>query len=127
MRYLAKVTHHPEVRRVIVHKLVDESCLIYLYNSEFDSACIADLSVETLDDAFEQCVDDYEIAPTDWFIVGKTPEHCQDDWITPARIPDRASGHPKWGKLQVLLDGVWTEVDIKCNCSPIHQGLLKLC
>jgi biofilm protein TabA len=97
------------------------SCLLYIYDSDFDTPCIKDQWYESIEDAFNVSNEEFGVDRNSWLVVGVTPEHCQDDWITPARIPGRETGSPAWGRLQLLLDAKWTEVDMKATSNiPIN-------
>ncbi len=112
MRFLARVHNHPQIKRLMAHVTGDGSCLLYSYDSDHDTACLADDWFENPDQAFDHCARNYGVERNDWFVIAATAPHCQDDWITPTRIPGRETGNPDWGRLQMLIDGRWTEVDM---------------
>ena len=113
MRYHARVPTHPEIKRLIVHVTEDSSCLLYLYDTDYDTACIADYWFENVQQAFDYSNTEYGVKGEDWSAIGVTPQHCQDDWITPTRIPGRETGNPEWGRLQQLVNGQWAELDMQ--------------
>lgn len=82
---------------------------MYEFGSVYDCGCNDDLWFRSVADAFECMAEDYSEDALDWFLVEPPQEHCQGDWITPARIPGRETGDPQWGRLQLKMDGEWKE------------------
>lgn len=113
MRYLAQVSTDLEIKRLMVCVDRDGACLLFCYDSEFDTSCIGDDWFENEQQAFDYCRNFYSAEFTDWFVVGATAPHCQDDWIAAVRIPGRETGNPQWGRLQLFMNGQWTELDME--------------
>jgi len=109
MRLIANVVGHCEVKRIMIHSTKDGTYL-FTYEIEDDGACSSDLWFETVEAALEAASDEYGVSPTAWHEIPDPLDHCQQDWIAPARIPGRESGDPQWGKLEVLKDGIWIQL-----------------
>jgi hypothetical protein len=109
MRLITKVTGHPEVKRLMIHDCED-GVYLFTFEIEDDGGCSADLWFETIEDAMETAKDDYGIRLDHWTEIPDPPEHCQQDWIAPARIPGRETGNPQWGKLEVFKNGKWVKI-----------------
>lgn len=86
------------------------SIYLFIYKIEEDGGCSSDLWFETIEDALETAKDQYGVSPDEWIEIPDPPEHCQQDWIAPARIPGRETGNPQWGKIEVLKDGKWIKI-----------------
>ena len=89
---------------------VEDGVFLYLYEIEEDGDCFEDFWFEDIEDAMEIVLEEYGVAKEEWKEIPDPPEHCQHDWIAPARIPGRESGNPQWGKLEVLKDGEWIRI-----------------
>ena len=110
----------------MIHQVEDGSALLYAYESRHDGGCNGDYWFETVEDAAECAFEDYGVKPEAWFDVPDPFEHCQSDWITPAKIPGRETGDPEWGRLQILQAGQWREIDMNVPCTvEIDYGLLR--
>lgn len=109
MRLITNVTGHSEIKRLMIYES-GEGVYLFLYQIEEDGGCSSDLWFETVADALEAAQDDYGVSPEGWVEIPDPPEHCQTDWIAPAKIPSRETGNPQWGKLEVLKDGEWTQI-----------------
>ena len=113
MRYHARVLNHGEVKRLMARVTEGDACLLYLYDSEYDTCCIADYWFENLEQAFDYSNTVYGVQRMNWAVIGATEPHCQDDWITPTRIPGRDTGSPVWGRLEQLVNGQWSELNMQ--------------
>jgi len=93
----------------MVHEC-DDGVYLFLFEMEEDGACSSDLWFECLEDALEAAQDSYCVDGNQWNEIPESPEHCQQDWIAPAKIPGRESGNSEWGKLDLLRDGRWIRI-----------------
>lgn len=109
MRLIIKVIGHAEIKRLMIYES-GEGVYLFLYIIEEDGGCSSDLWFETVADALAAAKDDYEVSPEEWVEIPDPLEHCQHDWIAPAKIPGRETGNPQWGQLEVLKDGKWTQI-----------------
>jgi hypothetical protein len=109
MRLITQVEGRPDVKRLMIHECKD-GVYLFLFEIDEDGACFADLWFESLEDALKTAQEEYGISRELWREIPDPPEHCQQDWISPARIPGRESGNPQWGKLEVFKDGKWTQI-----------------
>ena len=103
---LAWVSDRAEVVRVVIY---DDGAGAYLfpYASAQDGNASGDSWFESLDDAKSAANKLYGVVEADWIDVGDPLAGCQHDWLTPARVPGRDEGAPRWGHLEVLCEGVW--------------------
>ncbi|MEJ2611592.1 MAG: hypothetical protein P8179_16290 [Candidatus Thiodiazotropha sp.] len=109
MRLIAQVKGHPDVKRLMIHECGDDVYL-FLFETENDGGCSADLWFENVEGALEAALDEYGVNRELWREIPDPLENCQQDWIVPARIPGRESGNPQYGKLEVLKDGKWIQI-----------------
>ncbi|MFN8454969.1 MAG: hypothetical protein U0401_09940 [Anaerolineae bacterium] len=109
MRFIATVTGHSEVKRLMTYDN-EHGVYLFIYQIEEDGGCSSDLWFETIEDAQEAAQDEYGVKLDEWVEIPDPPEHCQQDWIAPARIPGREIGNPQWGKLEVFKDGEWIKI-----------------
>ncbi|NQV27006.1 MAG: hypothetical protein HQ518_21865 [Rhodopirellula sp.] len=109
MRLITQVEGHLDVKRLMIHECED-GVYLFLFETEEDGGCSADLWFETVEDALETAQQEYSVDSERWHKIHDPPQFCQQDWIAPARIPGRESGNPQWGKLEVLKDGKWTQI-----------------
>lgn len=109
MRIVIKVKEHENVKRLMIYDC-DDGVYLFLFDIEEDGGSYTDYWFESLDDALETAQEEYEVNKEYWIEIADPLEYCQHDWIIPARIPGRESGSPQWGKLEVLRDGKWIQV-----------------
>lgn len=109
MRLIAQVENHPSVKRLMIHQHQND-VFLFIFEIEEDGGCSADLWFDNMEDALEVATSEYGISKETWQEIPNPLEHCQQDWITPARIPGRESGNPQWGKLEILKDGEWIRI-----------------
>ena len=110
MRKVARVEKEgPGVRWVI---LCESESGIYLFfcQSEEEGSATGDSWFATVEEAERVCAQELGVARGDWIPVGDPLPGCQDDWISPVRVPGRDTGHPRWGALERLIDGQWVEL-----------------
>ena len=110
----------------MIHRVPDGSALLYVFESLYDGGCNGDYWFESVEDAAECASEDYGVKPEEWFDVPTPLEHCQGDWITPAKIPGRELGDPEWGRLEILRGGQWCELDMNVPSTlEIDYNLLR--
>ena len=110
MRYIANVLDHPPIKRIMIHD-TQNGAYLFTFEIEDDGGCSADEWYETLDIALEAAENRYDVPPGTWKEIPDPPEHCQQDWIAPARIPGRETGNPQLGgTLEVFRDGSWIQI-----------------
>jgi hypothetical protein len=94
---------------VIVHD-TDDGVYLFACASNFDGSATGDSWFETLSDAYAACAEVYGVHEADWVSVGDPWPGCQQDWISPVRVPGRESGSPRWGELERWVDGAWVAI-----------------
>lgn len=109
LRYLAVTTNDPAVSRVMIVEIDDGAALLFTYGSVFDGGCTSDFWFESVADAVGCVLEEYAVSSTTWFATDDPPIYCQQDWITPVRVPGRESGNPIFGTLQLKVRDEWTE------------------
>lgn len=109
MRKVARARDGSGARWVILHETAEGVYLFPCASDDDGSAC-GDSWFSTLEEAEQACTESYGIRACDWIAVGDPLPGCQQDWISPARVPGRETGNPRWGTLERLIDGRWTRV-----------------
>ncbi len=90
------VLTNPEIKRPHGARPLRTVHACCIYESECDTSCIADEWFENVEQALDYSNAVYGVKNAEWSVIGATPQHCQDDWITPTRIPGREIGKPEW-------------------------------
>ena len=83
---------------------------VYAYDCLQDTASISDYWFETLEQAEEDCNENYKIENDDWIFIAESLEGCQDDFILPTRIKGKESGNPRWGYFEFYSNGKWRDI-----------------
>jgi biofilm protein TabA len=112
MRVVAEISDHEEYVRAMICEESGNGTYLFLYTTQFDAASAVDYWFETLRDACKEAATEYGITPEAWTKIDDQLPHCQQDWVNPAKIPGRETGNPDWSRLQLLIEGVWQEVDM---------------
>lgn len=98
-----------EIRRVILHE-TENGTYLYLSKTVHDGGSSFDSWYLSTADAYAAAASSYGIAAEAWTTVPDPLPGCQDDWISPVRIPVRETGKPQWGTLERLVDGEWIPI-----------------
>ena len=99
-----------ELKRLMIYDSED-GVYLFGYNTEIDSDSLWDYWFENIEDAINDCIEDYNISKEDWTEIPDPLEYCQHDWINPVRIIGRNLGKPEYGKLEKLIDGKWIKLE----------------
>jgi len=110
MRKCADVQGHAEVKRVMIFDSPD-GVFFFEYITSDDSNSRSDTWFENIEDAESYADSEFGVKITNWIEIDDPLEHCQHDWITPVRIKGRNLGTPEWGKLEMLKDGQWVDIE----------------
>jgi len=112
------------VEKIMLYKKNDDVYLFF-YDSDIDSPGFADKCVNTISDAeeicleefnvqltdwilikdpLEDCLEEFNVQLTDWILIKDPLEDCQDDLISPIRVKGRNLKQPKWGEYEILVN-----------------------
>ena len=91
------------VEKIMLYKKNDDVYLFF-YDSDIDSPGFADKCVNTISDAEEICLEEFNVQLTDWILIKDPLEDCQDDLISPIRVKGRNLKQPKWGEYEILVN-----------------------
>jgi len=111
MRVIAPILGSRKYKRAMLHATCD-GVYLFLYSVTHDGPADADHWFETLDDAKIAALAAFGVASDQWTEIDDPLPECQQDWITPARIPGRSDGDPQWGRLELFINGQWQEMDV---------------
>jgi len=107
MRKIARVKKPgADARWVILHE-TEQGVYLFPFATDEDGSGTGDDWYPTLADAESACAQRYGIGPSDWRTIADPLPGCQQDWITPVRVPGRAGGRPHWGRLERLEGDEW--------------------
>jgi hypothetical protein len=95
-----------EIRRVILHE-TEKGTYLYLSTTVDDRGASFDEWYVTSAEAFAAAKSAYGVTQEMWTTIRDPLPGCQDDWVSPVRVPGRESGKPLWGSLERLVDGEW--------------------
>jgi len=113
LRYLAETTRNEEsVKRVMIATIEHDAALLFPFHWQWDGGSMGDCWFESVADAVACAELDYGVLNQHWYAAGNPPEHCQQDWLTPARVPGRNVGNPEFGRLELYINDQWNEIDI---------------
>ena len=90
-----------------------DAALMFTYDSPHDRGCTGDTWFESVSEAVACATEDYGIRPDSWYEADDPPANCQQDWLAPVRVPGREIGEPDFGRLELLTNGNWAEIDPK--------------
>ncbi len=93
----------------MIVEIEHNAALLFEFASEFDGGSKGDDWFESVSEAIACVIDDYGDSSITWFAAEDQQIHCQQDWITPARVPGRETGSPIFGRLELLVDDEWIE------------------
>jgi len=95
----------------MIVQIEGNAALLFTYDSLFDTGSTGgDYWFESVADAVDCVNEEYGTSATTWFATEDQPEHCQQDWITPARVPGRETGNPIFGSLQLMIGNAWVDL-----------------
>ena len=109
MRYVAKVTEHPVVKRLMIYEY-SQGTYLFIYDIEEDGPCSWDQWFETLDETMKRAEEEYGVRPGSWDVIPDPPERCQQDWIAHVRVLGGGGGRHGSGEFEMLVDGQWVSV-----------------
>ncbi|AIQ48610.1 hypothetical protein R70723_23895 [Paenibacillus sp. FSL R7-0273] len=66
-----------EVRKVMVYES-ESGAYVFLFNTQEDKSCIADLWFETLGDAVEHCLQEFNVKQEQWLVINDPKEGNHD-------------------------------------------------
>jgi biofilm protein TabA len=107
MRKVARVRDEAADARWVILYDCSEGVYVFPCATDEDGSACGDLRFETVEDAEQHCEDEYGIRAGDWIALLDPPLGCQQDWITPVRVPGRETGEPRWGELERFVEGAW--------------------
>ncbi len=125
MRKVARVKAPDSgVRWVIVHE-TEEGVYVFPCTSDDDGSATRDDWFPSPEEADDACAEAYGVEAADWRSVGDPSPGCQQDWVSPVRLAGRATGHPRWGEFERLVDGSWITIDSSNPPPTIEEALRR--
>jgi len=107
MRAIALISQpQSEEKRLMIHA-TEGGVYLFGYDTIEDAPGLWDEWYETVADAKEAACEQYGVAEAAWQSIPDPLEGCQQDWIAPVRVKDRAEGNPQWGSFEQLVDDQW--------------------
>jgi len=110
MRKITFIDQPDETKKLMIYKSSD-GIYLFGYDCVQDSASAWDIWFENLDEAYEYCIDKYNIDINDWIIISDPIENCQHDFILPTKVKGKDQGEPKWGQFQKNVNSNWIDID----------------
>jgi biofilm protein TabA len=85
----------------------------YLFGYKKNEDCGADWDewYETENDAMESVLTEFGVRKLEWSDIPDPELNCQHDWINPVRVKECENGQLKFGKMERLVNGKWTEFE----------------
>ena len=124
MRKLARVRATTlGARWVIVHETEESGTFVFPLSSDHDGSSTDEYWFQSLGDADWFCRDEYGVRTLDWRPIGDPMPDCQQDWISPCRVPGRADGSPRWGELERPIGGEWTVIDASTPPITVEEAI----
>lgn len=98
------------VRWIIVHEAKD-GVFVFPCAKDDDGSATGDAWFSSLSDADAHCASAYRVEAADWQLIRDPLPGCQQDWVAPVRVRERAGLGSQRRRFECLVDGVWLPVD----------------
>lgn len=100
---------HNEVRRVMLMS-VQGGTYLFCYNTLEDGPSSSDEWFESVALAEKECEDRYGIQSEHWEELPEPMPGCQHDWVANVRVKRLEEEEKRWGRFEILENGVWTDL-----------------
>lgn len=97
------------IQKIMMHQ-EDNSIYLFLYDTAGDKPCVSDLFFDSLIDAESFIVEEFG-NELNWILIDDPLPGCQQDFISPTWVKERANGKQQWGSFERLVNGSWIEVN----------------